>query len=254
MKPEQSYPKHSTKFTLAACLAALLAFAMPLQAQVASDADDLADDDVETLGAFEVSEEKDYGYLKTNSATATRIGMEIQKVPMNVSVLSREFLDDTNAQSLTDIFRYSAAASGDTRYAMRRPANEATPQGVFTMRGFAVNSIMRNGVFRYLSANLDNVERVEVVKGPAAVFFGQGYPGGVINYITKRPSFTKIPTTFRFSINDNSGQKLVVDHNAVLSKKALPRSRCLGRFARRAQVGIQEEHQPHAYADVETLR
>jgi outer membrane receptor protein involved in Fe transport len=219
MKPEPSYPKHRAKFTLAACLAALLAFAMPLSAQTAADDLD-TDDDVETLSEFEVSSDKDYGYLKTNSATATRIGMEIQKVPMNVSVLSREFLDDTNAKSLTDIFRYSAASSGDSRYAMRRPANEATPQGVFTMRGFAVNVIMRNGVFRYLSANLDNVERVEVVKGPAAVFFGQGYPGGVINYITKRPKFTKIPTTFRYSINDNSGQKLVIDHNAVLSKKA----------------------------------
>ena len=172
------------------------------------------------MRAFEVSTDKDYGYLKTNSATATRIGMEIQKVPMNVSVLSREFLDDTNARSITDIFRYSAAASGDSRFAMRRPANEATPQGNFTLRGFAVNTLMRNGIFRYISYNLDNVERVEIVKGPAAVFFGQGYPGGVINYITKRPSFTKIPTTFKYQIDNNQGTKLTIDHNAVLSKKA----------------------------------
>ncbi|MCF7761727.1 MAG: Plug domain-containing protein, partial [Cephaloticoccus sp.] len=171
---------------MAACLAALFVVAtVPLRAQTAptdQNATNLeTDEDVEVLSAFEVSAEKDYGYLKTNSATATKIGMEIQKVPMNVSVISREFLDDTNARSLTDIFRYSAAASGDNRFAMRRPANEATPQGTFTMRGFAVNVLMRNGVFRYLSYNLDNVERVEIVKGPASVFFGQGYPGGVIN-------------------------------------------------------------------------
>jgi outer membrane receptor protein involved in Fe transport len=121
---------------------------------------------------------------------------------------------------LTDIFRYTAAASGDNRFAMRRPANEATPQGAFTLRGFAVNVLMRNGVFRYISYNLDNVDRVEIVKGPASVFFGQGYPGGVINYITKRPQFSKIPTTFSYQLNDNSGQKLVIDHNAVLSKNA----------------------------------
>jgi outer membrane receptor protein involved in Fe transport len=221
MKPEPSYPKHRAKFTLAACLAALFAVAIvPVKAQQSDDAALATDDAVETLSAFEVATDKDYGYLKTNSATATRIGMEIQKVPMNVSVLSREFLDDTNARSITDIFRYSAAASGDSRFAMRRPANEATPQGAFTMRGFSVNTIMRNGVFRYVSYNLDNVERVEIVKGPAAVFFGQGYPGGVINYITKRPKFTKIPTTFKYMIDDNQGTKLVVDHNAVLSKKA----------------------------------
>src|SRR6185312_1031769 len=93
-------------------------------------------------------------------------------------------------------------------------------QGAFTMRGFPVNTLMENGVFRYISYNIDNVDRVEIVKGPAAVFFGQGYPGGVINYVTKQPSFAKIPDTFRHSVNDNSGQKLVLDINKPLSKYA----------------------------------
>lgn len=178
------------------------------------------DPSVVTLKAFEVASDKDFGYLKTNAMTATRIGMEIQKVPMAVSVLSREFLDDTNARSLMDLLRYSASASGDTRYAMRRPGNEATAQGAFTLRGFAVNTIMRNGIFRYISYNMDSVDRVELVKGPAAVFFGQGFPGGVINYISKQPSFVKIPNTFKYSVNDNSGQKVVADINVVLNKKA----------------------------------
>src|SRR5690606_6470269 len=42
------------------------------------------DEGVQVMSAFEVASDKDYGYLKTNAATATRIGMEIQKVPMNV--------------------------------------------------------------------------------------------------------------------------------------------------------------------------
>lgn len=178
------------------------------------------DNDVTVLSAFNVNSEKDYGYLKTNAATATRIGMEIQKVPMNISVVSREFIDDTNARSLMDLLRYTSSASGDTRYAMRRPGNEATPQGAFTVRGFPMNTLMRNGVFRYISPNIDNVERIEVVKGPAAVFFGQGFPGGVVNYVTKQPSFSKIPNTFRYSINDNSGHKVVGDINLPLSKRA----------------------------------
>lgn len=220
MKPEQSYLAPVTKRRLAACLAALTALAWtPLWAQQAA-ADATKDDEVVRLSPFTVESEKDYGYLKTNSATATRVGMEIQKVPMNVSVQSREFLDDTNSTSLTDLFRYTAAASGDNRFAMRRPANEATPQGEFTLRGFKVNTLLRNGIFRYISYNLDNVERVEIVSGPASVFFGQGYPGGVINFITKKPSFAKIPTTFTYKLDDNSGQKFILDHNAVLSKNA----------------------------------
>lgn len=172
------------------------------------------------LSAFEVTSDKDFGYLKTNAATATRIGMEIQKVPMAISVLSREFLDDTNARSLMDLLRYTSSASGDTRYAMRRPGNEATAQGAFTMRGFAMNTIMRNGLFRYISYNMDSVDRIEVVKGPAAVFFGQGFPGGVVNYISKQPSFVKIPDTFKYSLNDENGEKVLADVNVVLGKKA----------------------------------
>ncbi|MDQ5978358.1 MAG: iron complex outerrane recepter protein, partial [Verrucomicrobiota bacterium] len=51
------------------------------------------------LSPFEVKSEKDYGYLKTNSVTATRIGMAIQDVPMSISVLSQEFIQDTNSRS-----------------------------------------------------------------------------------------------------------------------------------------------------------
>jgi outer membrane receptor protein involved in Fe transport len=178
------------------------------------------DDGTVVLSPFEVSSERDFGYLKTNAATATRIGMEIQDVPMHISVLSSEFLEDTNARSLVDLFRYTAAASGDTRFKMRIPANEATPQGQFTMRGFQVNNLMRNGVFSYISHNFDNIERVEMVKGPASVFFGQGYPGGVINFITKRASFSDIPTTLTHHYDNWGGNRVVVDHNQQLSEKA----------------------------------
>jgi outer membrane receptor protein involved in Fe transport len=219
MNQETRYPIPSARHCLVACLAALVVVsAVPLRAQQAAITP--TDEEVTVLTAFEVSSDKDYGYLKTNAATATKIGMEIQKIPMNVQVVSREFLDDTNAKTLTDLFRYSATASGDTRFRMRVPANSATPQGTFTMRGFVVNSIMRNGIFRYANYNVDTVERVEVIKGPASVFFGQGYPGGVINYVTKLPSFAKIPSTLSIQHNSDSGQKVLLDHNAVLSKKA----------------------------------
>ena len=182
------------------------------------------DKDVYVLTPFEVKSDKDFGYLKTNAVTATRVGMEIQNVPLNISVLSEEFLKDTNARSVTDLFRYSAAASGDTRFSgMRVPSNENTPQGGFTMRGFQVNNIMRNGVFRYVSHDFDNVERIEIVKGPASVFFGQGYPGGVINFITKRGEFRNIPTTITDQHDAYGGQRVLIDQNTMLSKKAAMR-------------------------------
>lgn len=198
--------------------------AAPVSAQPSSSAvpvvSGVSEDGTVTLSPFEVRSDKDYGYLKTNAATATRIGMEIQRVPMNISVMSEDFIKDTGITSITDVLRYTASGSPDSRYAMRVPGNSATPQGNFTMRGFTINSLMRNGVFRYASYNLDNVDRVEIVKGPAAVFFGQGYPGGVINYVTKKPIFGKNATSLSYAHDDNGGSKVVLDHNAGISSKA----------------------------------
>ena len=40
------------------------------------------------------------------------------------------------------------------------------------------------------STETANIERIEILKGPAALMFGSGMPGGIINYITKRPEFS----------------------------------------------------------------
>ncbi|MFI5355992.1 MAG: TonB-dependent siderophore receptor [Opitutales bacterium] len=227
MKPVQSSIKHRTKLRLVACFAALLgASAAPLWAADATTAPTKtaatpSDQDVQVLSPFQVTSDKDYGYLKTNAATATRIGTEIQKVPMTISVISQEFMQDTDLQSTNDIYKYMASASGDSQFASDRPSNNPTPQGQNRLRGFPVNIMLRNGVFLYSAQHItDLVDRIEVIKGPAAVFFGQGYPGGTINYITKRADFGKIPTTLRWIIGANKVQHMILDNNQVLSDKA----------------------------------
>jgi outer membrane receptor protein involved in Fe transport len=186
-----------------------------------------ADPDVYVLSPFEVKSDKDYGYLKTNSATATRIGTEIQKVPLNISVISESFIQDTNMKDIQDVLRYQSSSAGDGRMGIIQPATGFTPSGIMTLRGFPINSRLRNGLSRYNAYSLDNVERIEVIKGPAAIFFGSAFPGGVINYITKQPSFTKIPTsvTYSYSGYDSriGGERVTLDNNSVLSDKAAMR-------------------------------
>ncbi len=179
-----------------------------------------AEADTVILSPFEVNEAADYGYLKTNAVTATRIGAEIQNVPMSISVMSEEFIKDLGLKTINDVLRYSASGGPDGAFVMARPANSSTPQGRFTNRGFPMNSLLRNGVFRYVGHNLDNVDRVEIVKGPSAVFFGAGYPGGVINYVTKKPLFRDVPTTMSYSIDNFGGEKILFDQNSVFSKRA----------------------------------
>lgn len=237
MNTVPSYQKHRASKYLVTCLAALVAVSTP--ALRAADTDTTkkttttttttttatvaADEGVTTMSKFNVNSEKDNGYLKTNSATATRIGMEVQRTPLAIEIKSAEFLADTNSQSLMDILRYSSSGSGDTSFLMARPANSATPVGIFTMRGFAINTMLRNGVKRYTAFNVDDTDRVELIKGPAALFFGSGQPGGVINYITKEPVFAKIPTTLSYIVGSDHKRKWVLDHNQMFSPKAAMR-------------------------------
>lgn len=180
-----------------------------------------SDPDTVVLSPFVVRNEKDYGYLKTNSATATRIGAEIQQIPLAISVLSEDFVKDTGMRDIQDTLRYVASSSGDPRMGIRPPGNSATPSGNMKLRGFPISQRLRNGVFRYTNYSLDNIDRVEIIKGPASIFYGLGFPGGVINFVTKKPQFSKIPTTMSYGYggqgNNVGDQRATLDHNAVLN-------------------------------------
>jgi outer membrane receptor protein involved in Fe transport len=181
------------------------------------------DEGVTTLTPFEVRSEKDYGYLRTNTTTATRIGVAIQTVPISVSVISEDFIRDANLTDIQDVLRYQASSAGDTRMGVLQPATGFTPSGNMSLRGFPINSRLRNGLLRYNNYSLDNVDRVEVIKGPAAVFFGQAFPGGVINYVTKQPEFRTVPTTLSYSYGGYDTrmgtQRATLDSNNRISDK-----------------------------------
>lgn len=218
MKSETSYPAPVTKRSLAACLAALVAMSgAPLWAQaVTTDASD--DEEVVRLSPFQVASDKDYGYIKTNSLTATRIGARIMDTPLQVQVLSEDFIRDTGLDNINDVLRYAATSAGDTMMGILQPATGFTPSGNFTTRGFPINARLKNSVRRYTIYSLDNIERVELVRGPASVFFGQAFPGGVINYISKQAEFRNLPTEFSYRRSAWGGNKATYDQNTVLLK------------------------------------
>lgn len=189
----------------------------PARGTVASRSSLALDDDVQTLSPFEVSSEADYGYVKTNSVTATRIGARIMDTPLQIQVLSEDFLQDTNMTDIQDVLRYSATSAGDNAMGVLQPATGFTPSGNITTRGFPINARLRNSIRRYNVYSLDNVERVELIRGPASVFFGQSFPGGVINYVTKQPEFRTVPTTVSYRWTTDGGNKATFDQNSVLS-------------------------------------
>ncbi len=113
---------------------------------------------------------------------------------------------------IQDVLRYQASSAGDTRMGVLQPATGFTPSGNISLRGFPINSRLRNGLLRYTAYNLDNVERVEVVKGPAAVLYGSSQPGGFVNTISKRP-LRDARASVRATVGSYSKRRAEIDVN-----------------------------------------
>jgi iron complex outermembrane receptor protein len=128
------------------------------------------------LPLFTVSTNAVAGYKATNSSSGTRTATAIIDIPQSISVLTSEFLADQQAFKLEDAFNYVA---GVQRTAFN---------GNFNVRGFTFGPPLRDGAIGATVTDTSMIERVEVVRGPAAALYGRSTPGGVINIITKRPS------------------------------------------------------------------
>ncbi|WP_438481906.1 TonB-dependent siderophore receptor [Oleiharenicola lentus] len=158
-------------------------------AQTTTPTDAQAPGSTVELPTFTVSTSQDKGYRATNSVSATRVDTPIKDLPFAITALTEQFITDTGARELTDIVNFAPGVTsgakeftqGNNRYSIRGFDGDVTPQ----RNGFIGN--------RYVDAG--NITRVEVVKGPASLLYGQITPGGTVNYITKRPqdkSFTQI--------------------------------------------------------------
>ena len=117
-------------------------------------------------------------------ATATRADAPTLLVPQAVTVLPPSILDGQNVRDLDRALRNVPGAAVAAR---------GEPVGVPVLRGFETDQtgggVRRNGVETpYLVDGLAaNVERVEVLRGPASVLYGRLEPGGVVNFITEVP-------------------------------------------------------------------
>ncbi len=131
--------------------------------------------DVVTLQEFTVTSTTSNDYIASESVTGTRVASKIQDLPFNVNVVTGEFIDDFAAYELPDQFAFVSSIS----------PNET--QGAYQVRGFESNNQLRNGFRRLGLIDKVNVDRAEVIKGPAASIYGKIQPGGVINILTKKP-------------------------------------------------------------------
>lgn len=125
------------------------------------------------------------GYVARRSATATKTDTALADTPQSVSIITAERMRDQGAQTVQDALRYTAGMRGET-YGLDSRGDWSTVRGsdpVVFLDG------MQQTFGYYASARPDpfSLERIEVLKGPASVLYGQGTVGGIVNLVSKRP-------------------------------------------------------------------
>lgn len=124
-------------------------------------------------------------YAVQNSSTATKTDTPIMETPVSIQVVPRAVMSDQKTTTIKDALENVSSV---------RPQSTLGLSNSFIIRGFRNGKVYRNGLIangisvaegtQFETANL---ERVEVLKGPAAVLFGRIEPGGLINLVTKKP-------------------------------------------------------------------
>ncbi len=133
---------------------------------------------VDVMGRREQSYKNSVSFVGTKTATA------LKDVPQSIGYVTKELVLDQGAITVNDVVKNISGV------------NQYSAYNDFSIRGFRSLGNLNSGNLLngmrgltplWRQSSLANIERVEVIKGPASALFGNAAPGGVVNRVTKKP-------------------------------------------------------------------
>ena len=126
------------------------------------------------------------GYYANSTSVATKTNTPLVNIPQSLTVLTKEFIRDQSFQNLTDVARYVPGVSVHQGEGNR---DELVIRGVDSSANFFVNGF-RDDVQYFRDTY--NAQSIEILKGPAAITFGRGAGGGLLNRTLKEADGNRI--------------------------------------------------------------
>lgn len=131
-----------------------------------------------------VTGEQAEGYAVDDATTATRTDTPLRDIPQSIQVVPQQVLQDQRVERLSEALQNVSGVQADDSFG-------STLDRV-NIRGFQADVFLENGFRRDAFSSIgladaELIERVEVLKGPASVLYGNLEPGGVVNIITEEP-------------------------------------------------------------------
>ncbi|MFH4528914.1 TonB-dependent receptor [Vibrio diabolicus] len=192
-------------------LAVAIGSSLVAPSAVASEETNSTSSATETIQVFGHQYE---GYAEHMPQSGTKTDVEWLDVPQAVSVVTKTEMQDRGAVRLVDALDGVAGVNNTLGEGSRDQ---------FMIRGFdSLNDMYRDGMrddgTLQSYRSLANVERVEIVKGPAGALYGRGSAGGIINLVTKRANGENF-THVNGSVGSNSQYVGQVDSSMAFSDK-----------------------------------
>lgn len=146
--------------------------------------------DGDAVDAVTITAVRAQGFVPHSVSAGSFRGANVMDVPSTVNVITREVLDLQAAAGLYDALRNTAGVT--------RQQNGGETWDQLVIRGIAVENRTNyrlNGsvpVMNFSQVPMENKERVEVLKGASALYYGFTSPAGVVNFVTKRAGPTPV--------------------------------------------------------------
>ncbi len=150
------------------------------------------------------------GPLQEIVVTATRHEENLSKVPISVTALTQDAMDERGIKDILDVARFTPGINIDNS-----GTNNIAIRGIASTGGAGTTGIYLDDTpiqMRALAFNPDealpqsfDLERVEVLRGPQGTLFGAGSEGGTVRYITAKPSLTETSIYSRDEVSTTQG-------------------------------------------------
>ena len=150
------------------------------------------------------------GPLQEITVTATRREESLSRVPISVTALTQESLDERGIKDFSEVARFTPGVNFDNS-----GTNNISIRGISGTGGAGTTGIYLDDTpiqMRSLAFSPDealpksfDIARVEVLRGPQGTLFGSGSEGGTVRYITTQPSLTKTSIYSRAELSATQG-------------------------------------------------
>ncbi|HUS18556.1 MAG TPA: TonB-dependent siderophore receptor [Terriglobales bacterium] len=154
-------------------------------------------------------------YTESQASSATKTDTPLRDIPQSIAVVNQELIRSQNALSMQDAVRNVSGVSVHL--------GEGRRDQVF-IRGFsALNDNLVDGVrddapyYR----DLCSLERIEVIKGPAAVLYGRGSSGGIVNRILKKPESEALAAELSTTFGSYGAKRFTADFSTAALNRTL---------------------------------